>query len=284
MATQDMMARYEGAKAAYELARAVWEVEPKDSSMDADYEAEMDRAQAAMRDALPIWYVLVEDGTAYAAVRTIEAARELASETDGDYGDDRTSTVWVDREIYEVRALTVKDALALPDDESERTETVTVAIAAIAPRCASRDDEHVWSDDVRFVGGLNENPGVFGHGGGVKVGRVCLRCGCQRVEDSWAQRPDTGEQGLDAVSYDDSDADSDLAYIGERLSRNADEIDGSTATIAEASTVDGAVWCVILDDRICHITSDRGAAEAWARAEHPIVDIFPGERTGRGVA
>jgi hypothetical protein len=51
------------------------------------------------------------------------------------------------------------------------------------------------------LGGLRENPGVQGHGGGVTIHRVCAHCGCLRIYDSWAQRRDTGEQGLASTSY-----------------------------------------------------------------------------------
>lgn len=50
------------------------------------------------------------------------------------------------------------------------------------------------------------------HGGGVVVREVCAVCGCYRETDSWAQRPDTGEQGLKSIAYEEAD-DASLAWI-----------------------------------------------------------------------
>lgn len=77
---------------------------------------------------------------------------------------------------------------------------ITAQLDPDEPECES-EHGHLWSDRHEIVGGIESNPGVWGHGGGVKITRVCLRCGCKRVEDSWAQNPETGEQGLDAVEY-----------------------------------------------------------------------------------
>lgn len=119
-------------------------------------------------------------------VCSLKKARRLAEEWQrgGDYGD-VTETIWTD--VY----LT---------SETGHKETITVEIEPEEPGCDG--ESHEWSDDVDLVGGIKENPGVWGHGGGVTIDECCTRCGCRRHTDTWAQRRDTGEQGLTSVSYE----------------------------------------------------------------------------------
>ena len=116
-----------------------------------------------------------------------EAAREHAR--GGDYGDLK-STIWVEAHVVEVEDGYVDTIVA----------TVTVAIDPTEPECEAAG-EHDWHSPHEIVGGCKENPGVWGHGGGVVITEVCACCGCERVTDTWAQRSDTGEQGLTSVSY-----------------------------------------------------------------------------------
>lgn len=85
----------------------------------------------------------------------------------------------------------------LTDETAERS----VEVDPTEPDC---DDgaAHEWESPFALVGGCKSNPGVFGHGGGVVVHEVCMICGCERITDTWAQRPDTGEDGLTSVSYE----------------------------------------------------------------------------------
>jgi hypothetical protein len=68
------------------------------------------------------------------------------------------------------------------------------------PECPG-DFAHKWRQPYDLVGGLRESPGVHSHGGGVICTYVCMHCGCERVEDSWAQDPSDGSQGLESVQY-----------------------------------------------------------------------------------
>jgi hypothetical protein len=77
--------------------------------------------------------------------------------------------------------------------------SATVAIDPEEPPCI--DDEHDWQSPHEIVGGIEDNPGVWLNGGGVIIEEVCMRCGCGRRTDTWAQDPSTGEQGLTSVSY-----------------------------------------------------------------------------------
>lgn len=116
------------------------------------------------------------------------------SET-GDYGDDGT--------------VTYVDVAWSCIDGTDAQTTITVDVPE--PDC-DHDDGHDWRSPYSVLGGCKENPGVWGKGGGVICTEVCAHCGTYRVTDTWAQRPDTGEQGLTEVTYRDADDDS-LAYV-----------------------------------------------------------------------
>jgi len=123
----------------------------------------------------------------------IEAAVEWLDETD-----------WDDSSPGRVHATVYRIA----DDGTETNiGTATLIIEQREPACCGENpsDEHKWSSDHDLVGGIKENPGVWGHGGGVVIHEVCLYCGCERVTDTWPQDPETGEQGgWNEVSYRDS--------------------------------------------------------------------------------
>jgi hypothetical protein len=82
--------------------------------------------------------------------------------------------------------------------------------------------EHDWVSPLSVVGGVAENPGVIGHGGGVKITKVCCYCGRYRIEDTWAQNPATGEQGLESVEYREADEISE-AWLTRHLPRRRNE-------------------------------------------------------------
>jgi len=77
-------------------------------------------------------------------------------------------------------------------------ETGSVEIQPTEPECC--DGDHEWESPIGVVGGIKENPGVWGHGGGVVIQELCVKCGCGKTTDTWAQSCH-GEQGLHAVSY-----------------------------------------------------------------------------------
>lgn len=116
-----------------------------------------------------------------------EAAQEYVD--GGDWGE-QSKTWWCS-------VTTVELVDGEPDDDT--CESHTIAVEPDEPKCSAR--EHEWRSPFAIVGGIKENPGVFGHGGGVKVHEVCVHCGCERVTDTWAQNPVTGEQGLRSVEY-----------------------------------------------------------------------------------
>lgn len=86
-------------------------------------------------------------------------------------------------------------------DGEQSTHSIKVQIDPEEPACIDRED-HDWQSPLEIVGGIKENPGVYGHGGGVTIQEVCMRCGCGKLTDTWAQDPETGEQGLRSVTYE----------------------------------------------------------------------------------
>lgn len=112
----------------------------------------------------------------------------------GDWGDD-SETHYVDVNVW--RMGVDKDGDIVPVDEESHTITVTPSV----PDCED-DCEHDWQSPYEIVGGIKENPGVWGKGGGVVIHEVCMHCGCERTTDTWAQNPCNGVQGLTSVSYE----------------------------------------------------------------------------------
>jgi hypothetical protein len=96
------------------------------------------------------------------------------------------------------------------DEKAERIYNLTYTFDAKEPECT--DDEHDWQAPYSVLGGIRENPGVWGHGGGVIIREVCAHCGAYRETDTWAQDPSTGAQGLRSVRYEPAD-DASLAWI-----------------------------------------------------------------------
>lgn len=101
----------------------------------------------------------------------------------GDYGEE-LHTRWVKVYVYGMGGLT----------------THKIQLSATAPPCIDGQD-HRWETPLSIVGGCEENPGLFGHAGGVRIHEVCTRCGCGMLTDTWASDPSDGEEGLTGVRY-----------------------------------------------------------------------------------
>lgn len=133
---------------------------------------------------------LREDGFQYAEFVADDAKTALAevvSNVDRSNYPDAEGTLWID---VSVRCV-----------ETDEKDSETVTLDEDEPECS--ESEHNWQQSHALFGGLEGNPGCWGHGGGVIISEVCAHCGCKRVTDTWAQRPDTGEQGLRSVSYEE---------------------------------------------------------------------------------
>ena len=103
-----------------------------------------------------------------AKIQALALAEDSAMEPDAD------ETYWIDAHIFQAAA---------------KLATVTATIDPQEPDCED-DAPHAWGEDR-----------ASGHGGGVVVTHTCRTCGLTRTIDTWAQRPDTGEQGMHSVSY-----------------------------------------------------------------------------------
>lgn len=69
-------------------------------------------------------------------------------------------------------------------------ERIRATIDPEEPLCRAGDPDHAWRKD-----------GLQGHGGGVLMQSYCAICGLRCTIDTWATDPETGEQGLRAVTY-----------------------------------------------------------------------------------
>lgn len=83
-----------------------------------------------------------------------------------------------------------------PDGEESRVITIDPE----EPSCDK--EEHAWERPIEIVGGCDQNPGVYGHGGGVVITEVCAHCGAIRETDTWGTAP-WGEQGYTVITYKD---------------------------------------------------------------------------------
>lgn len=139
----------------------------------------------------------VETLAASTMAEAIEEAKDLLR--NGDW-DTSKGTVWPIASVVKVEV----------DDEGDEVdvdhETVSVSIDPPEPGCS--EGEHDWQAPYSILGGLKEDPGVFGQGGGMIIREVCAHCGTYRERDTGARNPTTGEHGLGSVAYEDANEES----------------------------------------------------------------------------
>lgn len=146
-------------------------------------------------------YTMAEDGNN--AWETIQAdslddakkqLHDWARDSDWNMDEWDATTIQVDYALYAGKWE--------PGDDAEPAYEYRHTFHPDEPACIDTNTEHDWTSSVKTEGGLKENPGVFGHGGGVIIHDHCRHCGVQRTQDTWAQDPTTGSV-LDctAVSY-----------------------------------------------------------------------------------
>jgi hypothetical protein len=165
-----------------------------------DAAIEVARVALAASDEPRAWRIREDSGAEQTIIASslAEALEEaVAWSQDGDYDE-------------EARQATIYITVRAECDLTGETGTDTAVLQPQKPDCVD-GREHDWQSPHALVGGLAENPGVWGHGGGVIIHEACLRCGCGRTTDTWAQRPDTGEQGFTEVSYQPGEYDLDVA-------------------------------------------------------------------------
>jgi hypothetical protein len=225
-----------------------------------------DGGDCALRNALDL---ARERRDAASAARAAELQAWLASDEPRDWecrSDDGGKWTIEGVEPSEIESLIDSDVRAWDRDDPARTVWWTVLYWPIDPATGERiddaegnvevqvdpdepdcvrDEEHDWRSPHSIVGGLVENPGVHGHGGGVVTRRVCANCGAYRVADTWAQRPDTGEQGYATVSYEDADDDSMTWVRRRRMREITDQLVAALDEIYDvALDLDNERWVV----------------------------------------
>lgn len=118
---------------------------------------------------------LYEEGCHYDTIEADDAAEALerakANVHRANYPDIEGS-MWID--------------VRVECEESGETASGTVRLDEPEPECS--ESEHSWASPYEVFGGLKENPGVWGHGGGVIIKELCKHCGCERTTDTRAQR------------------------------------------------------------------------------------------------
>lgn len=261
--------KLETAIEAQTAAQAAWEALPdgEDAAAEAALDAadaEVTRLRQALRESdCPRQWMVTYDGESgdYSEVTAAsgkEALDEACSEVDrGSWYPDAQGTIWVD----------VRVNCELTHEEDART----VTLHEEEPECSSADVHHDWQSPVEIVGGIDENPGVQGHGGGVILDEVCMICGCGRQTDTWAQRPDTGEQGMESIEHAPHKYGAELVGLYRRAaswSWDAETGRGtcetSRRTLATARRVDDEIEITIADGYDAIVTEDNlRQVEGW---------------------
>ena len=120
----------------------------------------------------------------------------------------RTGDYWDQGKTIFLRA----EVLQLNEDDCyfETIGPVYVELQPKPPSCNA--EEHEWLSPYSIVGGLKENPGVWGNGGGVRIKEICRHCGMYKLTDTWATNPCDGTQGHTTVEYLEPD-DESLAWL-----------------------------------------------------------------------
>ena len=128
---------------------------------------------------------------------TSEAALKEAIESVQDSGAPTDHDDWSNRYTVSVYSDYGEPVLASKD----------IVVDPPCPECCEGD--HQWERPIEVVGGIKENPGVWGHGGGVTIKEVCRHCGIYRHTDTWHTDSSNGET-YEALCYDDSDEASEI--------------------------------------------------------------------------
>ena len=120
----------------------------------------------------------------------------------------RTGDYWDQGKTIFLRA----EVLKLNEDDCyfETLGPVYMELQPKPPACKA--EEHEWLSPYSLVGGLKENPGVWGSGGGVLSKEVCRHCGMYQLTDTWATNPCDGTQGHTSIEYLGPD-DESLAWL-----------------------------------------------------------------------
>lgn len=174
-------------------------------------DAAVDAAREALRDSRePREWTLSHDGHTYGTTVARSAADAL-----------RVARRDVDPADYDGCSWPLIVEVSVRCEATGESDSDTTVVDQPEPECSS-DEGHDWQSPLEIVGGIAENPGVWGNGGGVICREACLRCGCGRITDTWAQDPSTGRLiGHDVVTYEPDLYADEVAGVEEAAEHNA---------------------------------------------------------------
>lgn len=208
--------------------------------------------------------------------------------------------------IYEISGQGVEGAISADlTQAADRDRCDGTCPAADPPDCKFQDlvpegeevDEcgHSWTSNapVSVLGGIKENPGVWGSGhGGVSMKEVCRCCGMYKTTDNGATLPSNGTQAT-SISYEDAD-EASLKWEGlfwpQITQKMVNYVVTSEGKITGEFTVRGreysALWTIDEDGKpvISETDSDTlpDSAEGWP--EPPEDDVLDAEATAKALA
>jgi len=169
----------------------------------------MDNSVSILRES-KMKYVYAEETGHEESLNSITLVGAKAEACDllrtGDWGDSLSENQRSIRPTAKIIAEYTDDE---GDTKREIVEAVTVQIDPVEPDCIDTNG-HNWRSPHSVVGGLEENPGVWGRAGGVIIYKVCAYCGVYQVTET-----KDGPQGLgriETVRYDQADEYS-RAYV-----------------------------------------------------------------------
>jgi hypothetical protein len=182
----------------------------------ADIAAELDLDYDADEGLLFLPGYAADDGNCEVEYPDADSAEEAAREyvEDGDWGD------WGDGdESFAINVGAGRVALFVDDDGDLDTKRYdwdgfVIVQHPDEPSCDAADDgEHRWANPHEMVGGIEENPGVWGgQGCSISTVEVCLLCGTAKVSRSNSQGSDTAHDH-DSVRYGDDGHDVSIADL-----------------------------------------------------------------------
>lgn len=217
---------------------------------EADCEAriaslEADDARDAAREA---W--LASDDARWYQISDDQATWRLFSTPDEVESDAEASlreSEWGEVEKTMLLVAYVREIDPVADEETGDMIRVSVEIEPEEPPC-NDGEEHDWCEPHSVVGGLRENPGVWGRGAGIVTRRVCAHCGAYEVCESAAQDPGTGSY-YPSTSYEEAD-DGSLAWVARRrrAARVEDLVASLEADCADEDALRAAVEAALDED------------------------------------
>jgi len=157
-----------------------------------DHESDAAEEVALQHGGSKFFVVRDNEGGSEEEVDGVDTAEEAAKEILDSYDYTGFVTFYVYKRIQfgDIKMDTKKD-----------TESITLQAEVVTPGC-SEAPSHEWVTPYEVLGGLKENPGVWGYGVVTISQEVCKHCGCLKTTDTWATNPSDDTQGHTVVSFE----------------------------------------------------------------------------------